>query len=332
ASAGYGSDASANNGLPYVPTVYTATDQSWAFPYHISLYQYSNTASPVYETSVAQTSDPNNLYAAGDLMEMYDDPTPASAYPVYDISTGKVLTQNNRYIPMVVNPDTATINFDTPALPDPNNPYNRFFYVRISDINAAGGLIDLSQLGNATGQGVTLTSASTQLASPLPAVSFDPNVLPPAPTGTQVANARIVPGSVRVNGPDAYPGPNYGLATPYSEVFAGNSGNPSDNQFEMDYAHNAMRMYVSDLQSIVAVNPNAAISIAFDYQANLAPNDTTNPISAANPASPMLVKVDYQTRDLLDINLGVRVYDPNNVGPAQVVTVHNQVRIGNSNR
>ena len=54
--------------------------------------------------------------------------------------------------------------------------------------------------------------------------------------------------------------------------------------------------------------------------------------SASNPASPYQVKVDYQTRDLIDVNLGVRVYDPNNVGPADVVTVHNQVRIGNSNR
>ena len=43
AGAGYGSDAAANNGLPFVPTVYTATERSWAFPYHISLYQYSNT-------------------------------------------------------------------------------------------------------------------------------------------------------------------------------------------------------------------------------------------------------------------------------------------------
>ena len=96
----------------------------------------------------------------------------------------------------------------------------------------------------------------------------------------------------------------------------------------MDYAHNALRMYVSDLAAFAS----DTVNIAFDYQANLAPKDLTNPISAANPANPMLVKVDYQTRDLLDINLGVRVYDPNNVGPAQVITVHNQVRVGNSNR
>ena len=134
---------------------------------------------------------------------------------------------------------------------------------------------------------------------------------------------------MRVYGPDAYPGPNQGQQTLYTEVFAGNAATPQANQYAVDYAP----QHPANVSS--ATSPpsrRSPINIAFDYQANLAPNDLTQQVSASNPASPLLVKVDYQTRDLLDINLGVRVYDPNNVGPAQIVTVHNQVRIGNSNR
>ena len=46
---------------------------------------------------------------------------------------------------------------------------------------------------------------------------------------------------------------------------------------------------------------------------------------------PYRVKVDYQTRDLLDINVGVRVYDPTEGHPV-IIPVSNRVRIGNANR
>ena len=323
ASAGYGSGAASNNGLPFVPTVYTATERSWAFPYHISLYQYSNSTQPLYDTQVATTADATYMYQAGDLIEMYNN-APSPEVPVYDVTSGAALppgaNEATKYVPMVVTPDSAKINFDTPALPTPANPYNRFWQVSVTNVTAANGLLDLSNQTNFQN-------------SPLPNVPLD-NSPPPAPVAPQVANARIVPGSVRIYGPDAYPGPNNGLATLYTEVFPGNATTPQDNQYAVDYAHNAIQMYVSDL----AAFGSQYVKIAFDYQANLAPAapggafDPATPISPSNPASPYQVKVDYQTRDLLDINLGVRVYDPNNVGPADVVTVHNQVRIGNSNR
>ena len=62
------------------------------------------------------------------------------------------------------------------------------------------------------------------------------------------------------------------------------------------------------------------------------PADTTYPaISTTDPAYPMLVKVDYQTRDLVDINIGVRIYD-NSQGHSLIIPVSNRVQIGNSNR
>ena len=106
----------------------------------------------------------------------------------------------------------------------------------------------------------------------------------------------------------------------------------------MNYAANTLTLYMDPGTKQMPQAPTgttATVNIAFDYQANLAPaypGGAFGTISASNPASPYQVKVDYQTRDLIDVNLGVRVYDPSNVGPADVITVHNQVRIGNSNR
>ena len=121
AGAGYGSYAAANEGLPFVPTVYTATERSWSFPYHISLYQYSSTTQPLFDTEVANTSDATYMYQAGDLVEMYNNT------PVYDVTTGVPLGPSTGslamyYVPMIVTPDSAKINFDMPALPNAVEP------------------------------------------------------------------------------------------------------------------------------------------------------------------------------------------------------------------
>ena len=45
----------------------------------------------------------------------------------------------------------------------------------------------------------------------------------------------------------------------------------------------------------------------------------------------MQVKVDYQTRDLIDVSIGVRIYDITN-NRAQVIPAETKIKIGNSNR
>ena len=322
AGAGYGSFADANNGLPFVPSVYTANAQSWAFPYHISLYQYTNTTQPLFETAVASMTDTVAMYNAGDLMEMYNDTSSMTEVPVYDVTTGAPVastTYARDYVPMVVNPDNATINFDLPALPTPANAYNRFWQIPAADFTDTNGTYPNPSLPAETAAGVLdLTNTTVFPNSPL----------------AGVANAHIVPGSVRVYGPDGTPGPNLGQSVLYTEAFPG-SGNFGANQYVINYGTSTLTLYVdpgTNQLPQAAGGQAAPVNIAFDYQSNLAPSDPAQAVSAQNPASPLLVKVDYHTRDLLDINLGVRVYDPNNVGPAQIVTVHNQVRIGNSNR
>ncbi len=378
-SSDYGSlgvpmNAADNDGLPYVPTVYTASSQSWGFPPHITLAPQGGltTATPYYTTdtnptSLAPTGNASISTAdPGDLMEYYhtgtNDPT---GKPVYDITKGCVIATagaaSHNYVPMAVNPDTGTLSFDTPALPAPNNqastqtggylPYNRYWTASADDINKGNlvscptligttmngtpGLLDLTNLacdagGNLTKlvpSGGTMGLNTGSNTSPLPKLGA-------AAVGLQCANAFIVPGSVRVYGPDQMEGPNKGNSILYT--LASPTVPLTYNQYRVDYLNSLLTFNVDGGAQLPTVKADGSpvtdkVQVTFNYQANLAPADNTKQISGANPASPLLVKVDYQTRDLLDINIGVRVYDPTN-GQAFIVPVSNRVKVNNSNR
>lgn len=374
ASLGFPSNPADANGLVYVPTQFTASNRSWTYPYSLTLYQYSDPTS--YTTDIFQDAGSSVLgninTSPGDIME-YRVTTDSSGNvtdrtPVFDVTQGVVLAAGNggdihHYVPLSINPDTGAMNFDTPALPAPANqntqiqapgyrPYQRFWSATPDEINQGTllatrdvnnnptpGIVDLTQLYCNTDGSGTLVTAGGANTSPLPRPGQ-------APTDLQCANAVIVPGSVRIYGPDATPGPNYGQSVPYSQV---SPGTPlSENQYRVDYVNNTVTFYVTGLPPVAGgtvaaggeqlpttqANGSAAapVRISFNYQANLAPTNPANPISLTNPARPYRVKVDYQTRDLLDINIGVRVYDPSQGGRAVIVPVSNRVRIGNSNR
>jgi prepilin-type N-terminal cleavage/methylation domain-containing protein len=338
ASSGYGGDVAAvNNGLPYVPTVYTASEQSWSFPYHISLYPQTDTSAPLYSTLVADQTN-GSMYQAGDLLEMYTNEAPGTGVLAYDITSGLPLTTNGRYIPMTVAPDTGTITFGIPALPFPAtsttpNPYNRYWSLPLANFQPVGSGTDPEAGVSANGL-VNLGDNKQLPNTPLPSVltaNYDASA--PVASPDLVQNARVVPDSLRVYGPDATPGPDQGQSVLYTAVSPGSSSF-GPNEYTVDYANNSLMLYVDPATASLPTpaTSNVTVQIAFDYQANLAAANPSNTISTDNAAAPLSVKVDYQTRDLLDVTLGVRVYDPSNVGPAQIVTVHNQVRIGNSNR
>ncbi len=363
-SLGIPMNAADNGGLPYVPTVYTASSQSWGFPPHITLApQTLSVSTPYYTTDLGTSSTPPAAGIAvspGDLMEYYHAGTADPANPrgtaVYDVTQGIVLqsaTLQHSYVPLAVNPDTGTLSFDTPALPNPNNQnsqqssgyqqYNRYWTASADDVNKGNllacpapigttpygyntpGILDLTNLTCDTSGNLTEFGAAGNNTSPLPKIGQ-------APTALQCANAFIVPGSVRVYGPDQTEGPNKGNSILYTLA---SPGVPlTYNQYRVDYLNSLLTFDIdagNQLPIVQANGSQAKVQITFNYQANLAPADTTHQISGTNPASPLLVKVDYQTRDLLDINIGVRVYDPTN-GQAFIVPVSNRVKVNNSNR
>ena len=118
-------------------------------------------------------------------------------------------------------------------------------------------------------------------------------------------------------------------------------GTVTDNQFSIDYATGILHLTAG----------TTGVSVIYDYQANLTlttplanplPSTQTGLVNqngnlylpldlAGNPYLPMQVKVDYQTRDLIDVNIGVRIYDITN-NRAQVIPTETKIKIGNSSR
>lgn len=355
ASLGVPADAADNGGVPYVPTLYTSNNKSWAYPYSLTLYQYSDPTS--YTTDIYQgapVTAQNMTASPGDIFEYRV--SGGSNTAVYDVTQGLVLPGANAgsatrtYVPMSINPDTGTINFATPALPAPPNmasptnanPYLRFWSAdpdainnglleaaqRDAANNGIPGVVDLTQLFCDVG-GNLLTSGGSN-TSPLPRYNQPL-------TDIQCANAIIVPGSVRVYGPDTQAGPSYGSSVLYTPVSAGTE--LGFNQYRVDYVNKTITFNVNANPAASAslptqkanATPADPVLISFDYQANLVGLDSSQPISTTNVGRAYRVKIDYQTRDLLDVNIGVRVYDPAE-GHAVIIPVTQRVKIGNTNR
>ena len=242
-----------------------------------------------------------------------------------------------QFVPMTINPDAGTLMFTAPSLPF--GPYDRqrrqwnYLALPLSPVLTPQQYLD------AQNQGVVATDGTVDLTTPAsatPALTDSPLqgyhqfTVGGSLVSTGVENAHLVPGSVRVTGPDQTSGPNSGQAITYTEVNS-SVGTVSNNQFSIDYATGILHLTAG----------TTGVSIIYDYQANLTlttplanplPSNLTLPINLAdNPYLPMQVKVDYQTRDLIDVNIGVRIYDITN-NRAQVIPTETKIKIGNSNR
>ena len=339
-------------GYAYIPTVYTATTQSWSLPYHVSLYpgNYDGTQE-YYDTQLSSVTDTTNsppLYTAGDLLEYKHtnsgDTTGTLAfniskgYPLQDAGMGTYKLGGLDFVPLTVNPDTGTLNFGTPSLP--GGPTNRDLR------NWNYGILDTSSPANANKGGVDPTGL-IDLTKPVssPAALTDspltnPLLAPGDSKETGVRDAHIIPGGIRVTGPDTTAGPNNRHSVPYTEV--NSVADIQGNQYYVDYAANTVKVSTDALALVQLPLPPQPtddvnqITVVYDYQANMTltnPNLTTMPagFSLSNPYLPMQVKVDYQTRDLIDVSIGVRIYDITN-NRAQVIPSETKIKIGNSNR
>ena len=275
----------------------------------------------------------------GDIIEYLNDSN--GRQPVYNVTQGFPFTlaggtytsgsrvgQAAQFVPMTINPDTGTITFSAPSLPNgPSDRFNRkWTYVPVADPTDPSHFIaDLTLPGYTD---LTLTNTNMN-PSPLTNATKIDNTTTTTLTGD--ANAHPVPGSVRVYGPDTTQGPGSGALIPYTEVNSavGNSalGTIGEDQYAVDYAHNTLELQAG------AIGP---IQVIYDYQANMTlTNPAPTPVQPldlpTNTYLPMQVKVDYQTRDLIDVSIGVRIYDVTN-NRAQVIPSETKVKIGNSNR
>jgi len=369
--------AADQGGFTYIPTVYTATSQSWSLPYHVSVYpgnynqppanataaqiaavemyydteQFAGNTVTVSAPGYTATGGPLSINP-GDILEYLHTSTSASAQGalVYNVTQGYPVTASmsggmgttytlggTQFVPMTINPDTGTVSFTAPYLP--NGPYDRLTRQRNYPNLASGANAD-------TTAGITVngTIDLTLPASATPAVTDSPlqgvHTLTPMgdPALTGDLNAHIVPGSVRVTGPDQTLGPNSGQPTTYTEIKSSITAEAGDNQFYIDYGTSVLHLKTG------ATGP---IGVIYDYQANMSlttplpsplPSTFVPPILTLDPDYtpylpylPMQVTVDYQTRDLIDVSIGVRIYDVTN-NRAQVIPAETKIKIGNSNR
>ncbi|MEO7716429.1 MAG: hypothetical protein ABIY70_09505 [Capsulimonas sp.] len=316
ASAGVPANAVDNDGLPYIPTLYRTTGQSWNEPFTINLYPANfNSATDTFFRIERATADvAASQINAGDLVEYQI--AGATVIPVCNITKGApvVGSPTNNYIPALVNPDAGTIRFAVTALPDTTKPFE-------TDWNTA------PTLSPSTGE--YLIDMKTLPKSPLG---------PAASTGS-VQNAVIVPGSVRVFGPEVdenasqLVSPTSGSTVTTKVLYraVGPGETPKGDQYRIDYKNGTILFDNDSNISWSSATATTPISVQWSYQANLTTASSAQPISLANPALPMTVKVDYQSRDLIAVNIGIRIY-PTSGNLAQIVPVSSNVKVGNSNR
>ncbi len=328
-------------GYNYIPTVYTATSHSWALPFHVSFYpgtadRAAAALGMYYDTDISSVTDTTNNYvAAGDVLEYRH--TSADTNPqgtlVYNVTGGypvTVATGNSAtgyalggtdFVPVAINPDSGTLNFATPSLPNgPTDRLTRAWTYTTANVGP-GDSLDLTKPTGGTG-------AAALKDSPLESLNASGGYV------SGVKNAHLVPGSVRLSGPDTTPGPGQaqGQSVPYQEISA-NSANPqalTGSQFSVDYAANALTLS-PNITAALKADPARSVSVIYDYQANMTRPDSSKALDVDNPVQPMQVKVDYQTRDLIDVSIGVRIYDVS-TNRAQVIPSEIKVKIGNSNR
>ena len=354
ATAGTTADAN-SQGLPttdsatgygYIPTVYTSVGKSWALPYHVSLYpsNYDGTQE-YYDTQLSSVTDATNtppLYTAGDLLEyQHANSTDTNGklaynitdgYPLQDAGSGTYKLGGLDFVPLTVNPNTGTLTFGAPSLPGgPTDKNNRTWPYGLLDSTAPNkGGVDVNGV-------LDLTKPVTPTPAPKDSPLTNSGYAPGASNQVGVRNAHITPGGIRVTGPDTTSGPNIGQPVPYTPV--NSVTDVTGNQYYVDYSASTVKFSPETLAAMqnASASVTKQVVVVYDYQANMTLTDPTKPYSFSVPGTPdntyapMQVKVDYQTRDLIDVSIGVRIYDITN-NRAQVIPSETKIKIGNSNR
>jgi len=137
--------------------------------------------------------------------------------------------------------------------------------------------------------------------------------------GLYLPNARIVPGSERVMGPEPTLGPSYGSAVRYERV-ALSLGEPGPKQYKIDYDTGWIyfsSVFGADLPEILDSTGNA-LPIYVDYKIQFNRDGD-------------IVKGDYITKSMVTVHLGMRMFDPESAKPHSV-DLTNSVKVRNALR
>jgi hypothetical protein len=136
--------------------------------------------------------------------------------------------------------------------------------------------------------------------------------------GQYLASARIVPGSEKVIGPDMTFGPHFGLPIRYNRVPLA-LGDPQQNQYKIDY--DAGWLFFSrdpslDLPEQDHAGNACRIQVYYLIYFN---------------AKDDVVRGDYLTKSLINVHIGMRMFDPDS-GKPYPVDLSDSVKIRNAIR
>jgi hypothetical protein len=303
-------------GSAQTPNFYTALDTNATSQSHLFEFSSASTTEPVFDITSGNPCDAS---------------TPC------DTTTGKNSTPPD-YIPLTFDSGSGVVDCSVQAVPTsndtgdlvPSNPLNPYWSIPptlVSSNNQTNYLIDFSA-AYPTGLSFNGTTYSS-FSSPL--------------IGTTM---RMVVGSERVIGPDMSPGPSSTASAyqmvPYTRVPATASSQLRANQYAVNYATGVF-IFASPPSSGGGggsaegpwgppTGPTGSgtpgplpVEISFSYQNNLFVDTGATP----NVTTPAVIRASYQTGALINVSLGVRIYNPANNLPA-TFTLTNKIRVGNA--
>ena len=194
------------------------------------------------------------------------------------------------------------------------------------------------------------------LRAALPAPLNPPSAVSPLNTMSPwYADVHVVPGSELVYGPDQQPGPHYGYRIRYTRIpsLSINAVAIGPNQYRINYENNSNpgpstdpSLYVGyiEFQQGTDPTPTASENPALkSYKAIVLPTLRADLVNAGVnlPADNVevsysftmvrpndVVKVDYMTRDLMNVALEVRLYDIRS-GLPQIISLSDKIKVRN---
>ncbi len=126
--------------------------------------------------------------------------------------------------------------------------------------------------------------------------------------------ADIVPGSDIVTGPNMIVGSNYGKKGRYERVLS-SFGDPGINQYKIDYATGDL-FFSSVLNEDLPTNENVSVDVFYKVQYNYGDD---------------LVCGTYYTKSVIDIHMGMRLFDSQTLKPYPV-NLNTSVKVRNAIR
>lgn len=348
-------DNSGNENPRGPSTTYITQYAHWTRPYRVTVYRAANGADPVnqnplefYTAIGAYSGDTRIFHVTNQALGAAPPQFPgafADVGPQPDPTTGAFTNLTSPFA-FSVNADKGTVNFAYPQSATVNSgagttpPYQplpqRYSPVDVNNSDApnfARRYIDLR---------ATLPSA----LNPASAVS-------PLNTGAPwYGDVHIVPGSETVFGPDQRPGPHYGYRIRYTRV-SSYASTVGPNQYRINYENNSNSsgftdpsLFLGYIEFQQGVDPNPTVLddpgngifkpvVMPTRKADLTTtgaNLTADPIEVSYQFTMIrpndVVKVDYMSRDLVNIALETRLYDPHS-GQPQIISLADKIKVRN---